>query len=337
MILSFVTGKMLPRAAFAFLLVLLFFTAEVSSAQNGMPKDNELDKTASDSAYDNEMVFDKSMASFNKGNYEDALIQFKRYGDSIPESDAEAADRKAAAYFWMGECLYSMGQFEEAEKFYSWVVSKYPTSLKASDSSYRIEIIKQKKIEAELLALLRWSHEENLRTNEEHQRRMKTYEALLNSYQRRIAELTRGQEIVEIPLPIVEDRPVTASLLDAPQTILPQRGFRISAEQLKRQREINFSWTQVEGANYYIFTIIKEADSRQYQVYQSSLLDKINYNFNELGLLDLNGEYIWQIEAVHANSNGIIEKRGHPGESNFILNVPPPRVRTGDTGILYGF
>jgi len=126
-------------------------------------------------------------------------------------------------------------------------------------------------------------------------------------------------------------------LFDAPQLILPQRGHRIGAEQLRQQRDIKFSWSQVEGANAYILTITRESDLRRYQIFQSDLLDKTDYTFDELGIFDLDGEYIWQVEAVRSNSEGIIEQRGRPGESNFILDIPPPRVQTGETGILYGF
>jgi tetratricopeptide (TPR) repeat protein len=153
---------------------------------------DELDKVAPRSSFARDMAYHRARAYYNQGFFEDALICFKRYNDSIPSGDNEAADRKAAAFFWMGECLYSMGQFGEAEKFYSWVVAKYPNSPKVEVSGYRIDLIKQKKIEAELLSLLRWSHEESLRNSEENQRKIRTYENALNAYQRKIAELTQG-------------------------------------------------------------------------------------------------------------------------------------------------
>ena len=170
-----------------------------------------LDKAAPGSPYAKEMVFHRARTYFNNGYFEDALVLFKRYGDGIPSADTEAADRKAAAFFWMGECLYSMGQYDEAEKFYSWVISKYPASPKVEISTYRIDLIKQKKIEAELLALLRWSHEESLKTSEEYQRKIKTYESTLNIYQRRIAELSGGQERGEIQ-PVIVPPPVVPSV-----------------------------------------------------------------------------------------------------------------------------
>jgi len=159
--------------------------ADYGSALRDM---DQLEITAPKSAYARDMAYHRARAYFNQGYFEDAMVFFKRYSDSIPD-DAESADRKAAAFFWMGESLYSMGQFEEAEKFYAWVITRYPYSPKIEVSSYRIDLIKQKKIESELLALLRWSHEESLRTSEDYQRKIRTYEHTLNSYQRRIAEL----------------------------------------------------------------------------------------------------------------------------------------------------
>jgi tetratricopeptide (TPR) repeat protein len=153
---------------------------------------DELERIAPKSSFARDMVYHRARAYYNQGYFEDALICFKRYNDSVQAGDNEASDRKAAAFFWMGECLYSMGQFGEAEKFYSWVIAQYPNSPKVEVSGYRVDLIKQKKIEAELLSLLRWSHEESLRNSEENQRKIRTYENALNAYQRKIAELTQG-------------------------------------------------------------------------------------------------------------------------------------------------
>jgi tetratricopeptide (TPR) repeat protein len=161
---------------------------------------DELDRVAPKSSFARDMVYHRARAYYNQGFFEDALLCFKRYNDSVQAGDNEAADRKAAAFFWMGECLYSMGQFGEAEKFYSWVIAKYPNSPKFEVSGYRIDLIKQKKIEAELLSLLRWSHEESLRNSEENQRKIRTYENALSAYQRKIAELTQG-----VPVTITDE------------------------------------------------------------------------------------------------------------------------------------
>ena len=194
-------------------------SADYGSALRDM---DELERFAPNSAYTRDMVYHRARAYFNNGYFEDSLVLFKRYNDSITSNDPESADRKAAAFFWMGECLYSMGQFDEAEQFYTWVISRYPESPKVEVSSYRIDLIKQKKIEIELLALLRWSHEESLRTSEEYQRRIKTYENTLNAYQRRIAELTQPQAAPTAPQSI-STRPSDSANSSAPaqQTVRP--------------------------------------------------------------------------------------------------------------------
>jgi len=153
---------------------------------------DDLEKRAPNSIYSADMVYHRARVYYLQGYFEDAILLFKRFSDSINDNDREVANRKAAAFFWMGECLYSMGQLDDAEKFYAWVISKYPSSPKTDVSSYRIDLIRQKKIETELLSLLQWSHEESLKTNEEYQRKIKTYEYNLIAYQKRIAELTHG-------------------------------------------------------------------------------------------------------------------------------------------------
>ena len=152
----------------------------------------ELERKTPNSIYNRDMTYHRARIYFNQGYFEDALMLFRRYIDSVTDTGPEAEHRKAAAYYWMGECLFAMGQYDDSQRFYSWVLQTFPESPKREISSYRIDLIKQKKIEAELLALLQWSHEGTLRTSEDYQRRLRTYEYTLNTYQRRIAELMQG-------------------------------------------------------------------------------------------------------------------------------------------------
>jgi tetratricopeptide (TPR) repeat protein len=160
----------------------------------------ELERIAPNSPFTRDMVYHRARVYYLQGFFEDALLLFNRFSRSIGDDDRISADRRAAAFFWMGECLYAMGQYDEAEKFYAWVIARYPESPKVEASAYRLDLITQKKIEAELLMLLQLSHEESLRTSEEHQRTIRTYEYTLNLFQRRIAELTN-----QISLLIGED------------------------------------------------------------------------------------------------------------------------------------
>jgi TolA-binding protein len=203
---------------------------------------DELQRSAPNSNYNRDMLYHRARVYYNQGFFDEALLLFRHYADSVTDANRETADRRAAAFFWMGECLYSMGQFDEAENFYSWVVTRYPESPKIEAASYRIDLIKQKKIEAELLALLQWSHEESLRTSEDYQRKIRTYEYTLNTYQRRIAEL-QGQEPVQNP-PVQETIPAQTPVTPAPVTPTPpvrqpqenQRRWQADESLLERAR-----------------------------------------------------------------------------------------------------
>ncbi|MCL2806054.1 MAG: hypothetical protein FWD26_08960 [Treponema sp.] len=163
----------------------------------------QLEKNAQHTAYARDMVYHRARVYYILGFYEDALLLFNRYNASTTDADRVSADRRAAAFFWMGECLYAMSQFDEAEKFYSWVIARYPHSPKIEASVYRLDLIKQKKIEAELLALLQLSHEEALRTSEDYQKTIRTYEHALNDYQRRIIELTNSQQVTDTSTQVI--------------------------------------------------------------------------------------------------------------------------------------
>ena len=167
---------------------------------------DELQRRSPNTAYTRDMVYHRARIYFNQGYFDDALLFFKRYIDSVSHlSDSVTVDRIAAAYFWMGESLYSMGQYDEAAKFYTWVVDQYPKSPKYDACLFRLELIKQKKIEAELLALLQWSHEESLRTSENYQRTIRTYEQALDEYQRRIAEFQASGSVPGANMQTLQD------------------------------------------------------------------------------------------------------------------------------------
>jgi TolA-binding protein len=150
--------------------------ADYGSALRDM---DELEKTAPKNAHTTDIVYHRARAYYYLGYYEDALVMFNRFCGVSDDDDL----RKASAFFWMGECLYSMGQLEKAEQFYDWIIARYPSSPKCELSSYRIDLIKQKKIENELLTLLKWTHEEALRNSEEYQRGISNYEQSINASQ----------------------------------------------------------------------------------------------------------------------------------------------------------
>lgn len=152
-----------------------------------------------------ELSYQKGRALFHLGRYDEAIVLLKKYADSFTPAPGGAlspadASRKASALYWTGESLYSMGQLNRAGDTFKTIVDEYPGSPKYEASLYRLELINQKQVETELLALLKWSHEESLRNMEEFRRRESAYDQALGSYQKRIADMardTRSQDLEE--------------------------------------------------------------------------------------------------------------------------------------------
>jgi TolA-binding protein len=175
--------------------------AELSSGDyTGAIRDMEaLEVSAPESRRLREIPYHKGRALYHLHRYDEALMLLMLYVDGIGGTPgSSAAARKSAALYWIGECLYAMGQLDYARDIFMLVTTGYPQSAKYEASSYRLGLINQKKIEEELLTLLKWSHEESLRAIEEYQRRERSYDQALIAYQKRIAELLKDSYIPEL-------------------------------------------------------------------------------------------------------------------------------------------
>jgi tetratricopeptide (TPR) repeat protein len=143
-----------------------------------------LEKFDPNNRHSSELPYHKARILYYLGNYNEALIIFSNYSESQIDKT-----RKAAALYWAGECLLALGQLDRAENLFALVMKEYPLSAKYAAASYRLELIKQKKVEAELLVILKWQHEESLKTGEEYSQRERTYNQTIEDYKKRIAEL----------------------------------------------------------------------------------------------------------------------------------------------------
>jgi TolA-binding protein len=130
---------------------------------------------------ESEAQYQKTRLLFLERDFENALQASQDFIQRNPDSSFVPN-----AYFWIGESLFSLGRLEEAERVFAKVVQDYPRSFKVEAARYRLSLVEFKKREEELLRLLKWSHEEFLRTVEEFQRREKAYEQALAAYQRRL-------------------------------------------------------------------------------------------------------------------------------------------------------
>lgn len=93
------------------------------------------------------------------------------------------------AYYWMGEGLLTLGKLDEAEKLFRIVLDQYPSSFKAEAASYKLSLITLRHREEELLGLLKWSHEENIKNIEDFQRKELAYIEGIKAYQNRLIRL----------------------------------------------------------------------------------------------------------------------------------------------------
>lgn len=164
---------------------------------------DELEGTAPFSQRRQEIPYHRGRAYYYLGRYDEAVVLLKAYSDSLPAGgnaadNAGIATRKSAALYWIGECLYAMGQLEKAQEIFLLITEQYPQSAKFEASSYRIALIDQKRIETELLSLLKWSHEESLKTIEEYQRRERSYDQALIAYQKRIADMLKDSRLADL-------------------------------------------------------------------------------------------------------------------------------------------
>jgi TolA-binding protein len=149
-----------------------------------------------------ELGYHKGRVLFFLGRYDEAIILLKSYADSIPGTPEtltpQDSARKSAALYWVGECLYSMGLLDRAREIFLLITESYPRSAKYEAASYRLALINQKKVETELLSLLKWSHEESLKTMEEYERREHSYDQALIAYQKRIADMLKDTRLADL-------------------------------------------------------------------------------------------------------------------------------------------
>lgn len=154
-----------------------------------------------------EAAYHKGRALYFLGRYDEAIVLLKGYSDAAPEGPLYPS-----ALYWIGECLYSMGRFSEARSVFSIVVDRFKQSVKYEAATYRIALIDQRGREDELLKLLKWSHEESLKSVEEYQKRERSYEQAITAYQKRIAEMLKDTRVSDLEAQVRELNATVASL-----------------------------------------------------------------------------------------------------------------------------
>ena len=125
----------------------------------------------------------------------------------------------------------------------------------------------------------------------------------------------------KLPAPVLPPPPPPP--LPAPLNLYPASGYIIGIAELKTQRNIDFEWAAVPGANEYTFTLFEQNANGRRIIISNNAINNNGWTLTDIGILD-RGTYIWQVEAMIKNQNGGIERHGITAENTFTIDIPMP-------------
>ncbi len=82
--------------------------------------------------------YDSAFILVRKGQYDKAITGFKNFLDSCPKHQAVAN-----AYYWMGECYYSLEKYQDAVTQFDYLLKNYKSSVNGSRALYKMARSKQ--------------------------------------------------------------------------------------------------------------------------------------------------------------------------------------------------
>jgi tol-pal system protein YbgF len=83
-----------------------------------------------------QLIYESAYLNYVKGNYTEAIIGFKSFLKTAPESPL--SDN---ALYWIGECYYAMGKRQDAVDTFNDLINRYPQSNKRPTALYKIGLI----------------------------------------------------------------------------------------------------------------------------------------------------------------------------------------------------
>lgn len=154
-----------------------------------------------DSRYYEEAQYLRGRIFFLENEFTETLEYFVDFVEDFPHSPYVPN-----ALFWMAESLFQLGRVEEARAAFQRIVNQYPDSYKIEAARYRLSLLGLSSREAKLMELLRWSHEEFLKSSQENLQRKQEYEEALRAYQQQILSLSEKEKYYSIQLSLVQIR-----------------------------------------------------------------------------------------------------------------------------------
>jgi len=108
--------------------------------------------------------------------------------------------------------------------------------------------------------------------------------------------------------------------LAAPENMIPYQGYRVDLESLRNQKNLRFNWSEVPGANAYIFSLYQQTVSGRRLITRTTVEYRTSWALENLNVLS-RGTFIWQVEAIVRGRGGAIDRRGNQAENAFIVDA----------------
>jgi tetratricopeptide (TPR) repeat protein len=136
-----------------------------------------------------DILYYKGRSLYYVNRHEEALTVFRLYAALLERSKIDtpqARVQKTTLTYWIGECLYSLGRQDQAAELFAQVLNARPRIEKYEAASYRLGMIRQNKLQAEILGMLDWSYSEYLRMVGEYQTREAAYNETIAAYRQQV-------------------------------------------------------------------------------------------------------------------------------------------------------
>jgi TolA-binding protein len=154
------------------------------------------------------ILYYKGRSLYYVNRPEEALAVFRLQEALLERSRLDTPQgraQKLTLAYWIGECLYSLGRLDQAAELFSRVANAEPRVEKYEAASYRLAMIRQNRLQAEILGMLDWSYSEYLRLAEEYRRLEAAYNEVIAAWQRQAAAAPAP---TPVPAPVPAPTPV---------------------------------------------------------------------------------------------------------------------------------
>lgn len=124
-----------------------------------------------------EAFYEKGRLLFLQEQFQASVKQLNSFIENYPNNSL-----LSNAYYWIGECLYALGQYDDSGFYFNIVLTKYPNSIKEEASRYKLRLIEHKKSELTLQNLLKWSQEQYISALTQFRIKEKSLQEALDKY-----------------------------------------------------------------------------------------------------------------------------------------------------------